>query len=150
MLAGVAIYSLGTVLTVTAPNLAWLLTGRAIQGVGGAGLTPLAMALIAAIYPANERGTALGAWTTVGPATGFATPFVAGFLIDQWGWRVSFMPLLIFCAVALGAILFKVPPGLSTIIPGFARRFDWIGVGLLTIGLTFLSLLPIEQADYWR
>ncbi|MEM7128490.1 MAG: MFS transporter [Chloroflexota bacterium] len=157
LLAGVAIYSIGTVLTVAAPNLAWLIVGRAIQGIGGAGLTPLAMALIAAIYPSKERGSALGAWTTVGPATGFATPLIAGFLIDQWGWRMAFMPLLLFCLIALLAILYKVPPGLSNIVPGYARRFDWIGAGLLTISLSFLlfylssrPITGIEPLQDWR
>lgn len=157
LLAGVVIYSLGTVLTVVAPGLGWLIAGRAIQGIGGAGLTPLAMALIASIYPAGERGKALGAWTTVGPAVSFATPLVAGFLIDRWDWRAAYMPLLVFCLIALLAVLFKVPPGLSVILPGFARRFDWVGVGLFSIALTFflfyLSSRPItglEPLQDWR
>ena len=147
LLAGVAVYSVGTLMTVLAPDLRWLIAGRAIQGVGGAGLTPLAMALIATVYPSGERGKALGAWTTIGPAVAFLTPLVAGFLIDQWGWRASYMPLLFFGILAFVIIYLKVPAGLSTIVPGFVRRFDWLGAALLAIFLTaflfYLSSRPI-------
>lgn len=157
LLGGIAIFSVGTLLTVIAPSLGWLIAGRAIQGIGGAGLTPLAMALIAEVYSPEERGKALGAWTTVGPAMGFITPMVAGFLIDQWGWRAAFAPALILCAIALWMVAVRVPPGLSTLIPKFAQRFDWIGVVLLAVGLSFmlfyLSSRPItgvEPLRDWR
>ena len=150
LLAGVAIYSVGTLMTVLAPDLGWLIAGRAIQGIGGAGLTPLAMALIATVFPSGERGKALGAWTTIGPAVAFMTPLIAGFLIDQWGWRASFIPLLFFGVLAIFVIYVKVPPGLSTIIPGYARRFDWWGAALLSIFLSaFLFYLSSRPITGW-
>jgi len=147
LLAGTVIFALGTAMTGLAPNLAWLMTGRAIQGIGAAGMMPLAMALISTIFPPAQRGRALGSWSATGPIVGFVTPLFAGFLVDHWGWRVAFGPPLLLALVTFVAVAKFVPAGLSTIQPHFWRTFDWIGVLLLagatTCSLFFLSSRPI-------
>ena len=51
ILAGIGVFSVGTLLTVFAPTLAWLMAGRAIQGIGVSGMMPLGMALLSVIFP---------------------------------------------------------------------------------------------------
>lgn len=147
ILIGIVIFVIGTAMTATATNLAWLMTGRAIQGVGASGLMPLAMALISTIFPAAERGKALGTWSVVGPITGFVCPLFAGFMVDHWGWRAAFGPTLVLGVVTFFVVARLVPAGLSHIQPHFWRTFDWIGVLLLagatTALLFFLSSRPI-------
>lgn len=157
ILAGIGIFSIGTLMTVTATTLGWLMAGRAIQGVGTAGMMPLAMAMISTIFPAKERGKALGTWSSVGPTTAFVGPLAAGFLVDWQGWRAAFAPPLIVGIIAFVVVWRNVPAGLSKLRPGFWRTFDWIGVILLsstmTLLLFFLSSRPItgvEPLQDWR
>lgn len=147
ILAGIVIFGLGTALTVMATNLAGLMAGRAIQGIGASGMMPLSMALISTIFPATERGKALGTWSVVGPIVGFVSPLFAGFMVDHWGWRAAFVPSLLFTILTFFAVARFVPAGLSHVQPHFWRTFDWIGVLLLagatTCLLFFLSSRPI-------
>jgi len=147
ILAGIVIFAVGTIMTVMAPNLAWLMAGRAIQGVGTAGMMPLAMAMISTIFPPKERGKALGTWSSVGPTTAFVGPLLAGFLVEHYGWRAAFTPPLLIGVIALVVVYRNVPAGLSKVQPHFWRTFDWLGVTLLagatTLLLFFLSSRPI-------
>lgn len=147
ILAGIAIYIVGVATTLFAPGLGWLMVGRAVQGIGAAGMMPLSMAFLTSIFPPRERGKALGTWSSVGPMVGFGAPLAAGFLVDGWGWRAAFVVPLIAGVLALFVVRKWVPAGLSAIRPNFWRQFDWPGVILLSsalIGLLFyLSSRPI-------
>ncbi len=157
ILAGIVIFAVGTLMTVTANSLGWLMAGRAIQGVGTAGMMPLGMAMISTIFPPTERGKALGTWSSVGPTTAFVGPLLAGFLVDHYGWRAAFAPPLLIGVIALFVVYKNVPAGLSKVEPGFLYSFDWLGVALLagatTMLLFFLSSRPItgvEPLQDWR
>lgn len=147
LLAGSFIFSIGTALTLLAPSLDWLIAGQVIQGLGVSGMMPLSMAMISTIFPVAEKGKALGTWSSVGPATAFLGPLVAGLLIAAWGWRAAFAPPLLVGFVALWVIYKGIPAGLSIIKPNFLRTFDWGGVALFAaavINLVFyLSSRPI-------
>lgn len=138
ILVGALLSSIGTLLTSVSPSLGWLMVGRAIQGIGLAGMMPLAMALISATYPDPDRGKALGTWSTVGPITGFFAPLTAGFLVGIWGWRSAFLPPLIVGLIAFVVTFRGVPIDETRTRPRFLRSFDWIGVVLLTAATTFL------------
>jgi MFS family permease len=124
-----------------------LMVGRAIQGIGAAGMAPLAMAIISGAFPARERGKALGTWNSSGPVNDLAAPLLAGFLIQQFGWRSIFAPVLLIAIVALVVVRRYVPPGIGRPRPRFLRTFDWLGVFLLSAMLTgllfYLSSRPI-------
>ncbi len=138
LLAGTVIFMLGTLIAALAPNLGWLMAGRAIQGFGSAGFTPLALAIIAQVFPVEDRGKLMGTWNICYPIGGLLGPVIGGMLIDSVGWRVIFWPTL-----GLGLIAYIVTRRQVPALPGFAgkdflRRFDWIGVLLLSLGATSL------------
>jgi EmrB/QacA subfamily drug resistance transporter len=147
ILAGIVIFSIGTTITLLATDLAWLMVGRAIQGIGVAGMMPLGMALISTIFRADERGRALGTWSSIGPTIAFLGPLAAGFLVEGWGWRAAFAPPLVISIVAFLVVFKLVPAGLSDVKPNFLRTFDWVGVilmaGAITTLLFYLSSRPI-------
>ena len=147
ILAGIIIFSIGTAITLLAADLAWLMAGRAIQGIGVSGMMPLGMAFISSIFRAEERGKALGTWSTVGPTVAFIGPLAAGFLIAGWGWRAAFIPPLLVGVIAFLVVKKRVPSGLSQIKPDFLQTFDWAGVILLAVSMTmflfYLSSRPI-------
>jgi EmrB/QacA subfamily drug resistance transporter len=147
ILGGLVLFALGTAITLAATDLAWLMIGRAIQGFGTAGMVPLGIAFLSSVFHPSERGEALGIWSSMGPMVGFLSPLIAGFLVDHWGWRLSFAPPLILAIFTIVIVARFVPAGLSTIKPYFWRRFDWLGVGLLSGGVSaflfYLSSRPI-------
>ena len=147
ILLGSLLFSVGTAITVFAPGLAWLMVGRAIQGLGTGGMMPMAMALISEIYDPRHRGRVLGAWGITGPTTATFAPLIAGLMIETWGWRAAMAPPLFLGVLAFVVIYRWIPAGLSDPRPGFLCSFDWVGVGLMaasTTGLLFyLSSRPI-------
>jgi EmrB/QacA subfamily drug resistance transporter len=147
ILAGIIIFSAGVAITLFSTNLTWLMAGQVIQGLGLSGMMPLGMAFISTIFRTEERGQALGTWSTVGPILAFIGPPVAGFLVDGWGWRAAFWPPLLVGVVAYVVVKKRVPSGLSQIKADFLRTFDWAGVAFLAAALTgllfFLSSRPI-------
>lgn len=157
LLLGTAIFLVGTGLVMSASTLPLLLIGRAIQGIGTAGFVPLSIAIISERFAVNERGRVMGAWNSTIPLTGLSVPYLAGLLVDRWGWWAIFPPLLVAGVVAFGIIWRNVPARSSTARSGagrsdafpydFVRRFDWTGVLLLAGGLVtllfFTSSRPI-------
>jgi MFS family permease len=155
ILVGCFLFVLGTAITVFTPSLAWLMVGRAVQGLGTGGMMPMAMALISEIVDPAKRGRVLGTWGITGPTTATVGPLVSGLMIETWGWRAAMAPPLFLGLLAFAiiyhavprAISRSIPPGLSTARPGFLRTFDWPGVGLLAAGTTgfllYLSSRPI-------
>jgi MFS family permease len=157
MLAGIAIFGLGTAIALVAGSLWLFMLGRAIQGIGAAGMAPLAMAIISGAFPARERGRALGTWNTSGPVNDLAAPLLAGFLIGWLGWRSIFAPVLLAAVIALIVVKKNVPPGIGQPRPKYLRTFDWGGVILLSAMLTgllfYLSSRPItgvQPLNDWR
>jgi MFS family permease len=144
ILLGIAIFSVGTLIILTATGLGGILLGRAVQGIGLAGMMPLGMALVTAIFPPKERGRALGTWSTVGPTTGFLGPLAAGFMVAAWGWEGAYAPPLLFGLIAVIAVLKAVPARPAT--ADFLRRFDWGGVGLLAVALSALVFFLSSRA----
>ena len=138
LLWGIAIFIAGTLVATFSVNLQMLIVGRIIQGFGVAGLLPLALALITEVFPAAERGKALGQFSTMGPITGVIGPVLAGFIVSAWGWRSSFVPAMLVAAIGFAVVSYIIPSSFKRLNFGFLRQFDWLGVGLLALTLTFL------------
>ena len=139
MLAGIGIFGVGTALTVLAPDLVWLMVGRAIQGFGIAGIMPLGLAVISELFRPEGRGKAIGNWSSVGPTVGFIGPLGAGFLVAAWGWVGAFWPPLIVSVIAFLAVYWGIPKRKEKKPVRFWRSFDWVGAVLIALILTCLT-----------
>lgn len=86
--ASVAIFALGSVLVAVSPGFWWLVAARAIQGVGAGGITPTASAVVGDVFPAAERGKALGLiGATFGMAFVIGPPLASGIMtVASWPW----------------------------------------------------------------
>jgi EmrB/QacA subfamily drug resistance transporter len=105
---GIILFTIASALCGIAQSPTQLIIARAVQGVGGALLTPGSLAIISATFPAGERGRAIGTWsgfTTVMSALG---PVVGGFLI-QFSWRWIFFINLPLAALTLLVLFQHVP-----------------------------------------
>jgi EmrB/QacA subfamily drug resistance transporter len=139
---GVVWFALASLLCGLAPNLGLLVAGRALQGVGGALLTPGSLALISASFRGPDRAAAIGAWSGLGGIAGAVGPFLGGWLVE-WSWRAVFLVNLPLAAVVVVVALRHVPetrdreaaPGLD--VPGTLLAVA--ALGALTWSLTTLG-----------
>jgi EmrB/QacA subfamily drug resistance transporter len=138
---GLSVFVLGSLLCSLAPTLGWLIAARALQGVGGSMLNPVAMSIITNVFTEpRERARAIGAWgATVGISLALG-PIVGGALTDSVGWRAIFwinVPIGL-AAVALTALY--VPESRAQ----RARRIDPVGQALVIVTLASLTYAIIE------
>src|SRR2546423_4160300 len=103
--AGLAIFSLACLLCALAPDPTFLSVARSIQGIGGAVMFAVSLALIAQEFPAGrERGTAMGLYgATIGVAVAIG-PLVGGALTDALGWQSIF-----YLNVPIGLAAIAIP-----------------------------------------
>src|SRR5437870_12894148 len=134
-----------------APSLGLLLLCRVMQGAFGGGLQPMAQAILADTFPPAKRGLAFalyGITIVCAPAVG---PTFGGWITDNYSWRWIFyinVPVGIL-AVLLVSLLVEDPPYLSRLKNSMAR-FDYIGFGLLALGVGALQVaLDKGQEEDW-
>jgi EmrB/QacA subfamily drug resistance transporter len=134
---GITIFTVGLGLCAVCQTISQLIVARAIQGVGGAMIFALTIAIITEAFPDNERGRALGitaACHLVGPLIG---PTVGGLLLDTLGWRSIFYFRLPLCIIAiiLAIVLLR-----NQKIAEASRRIDFLGAAVLVSGVSCLVL----------
>ncbi|MDT7846226.1 MFS transporter [Streptomyces justiciae] len=141
---GVVWFAAASLLCGLAPNAGVLIGARALQGVGGALLTPGSLALIQASFHPDDRGRAVGLWSGFGGIGAAVGPFLGGWLVDGPGWRWVFLlnvPLALLCApIAVR----HVPES------GDGRKhtsFDVLGAFLGALALALVTYALIE-ADW--
>jgi len=138
-LAGVAVFTAASGICFLASSIGWLITGRALQGIGAAALSPASLALLAAAYPVpRERVKAIGLWAGVSGIGLAAGPVAGGVLADAFGW-----PAIFLVNVPIGVVLLlaglrilgesRSPSAPAIDIPG--TLLSVLGVGALTYGL---------------
>ena len=90
-LIGVAVFSLGSLLSALAPNYSFLLIARIIQAIGGAAVPGLGMTLASRAYGPESRGTALGVLAATIGLSGAIGPLLGGALSEAFGWQSIFV-----------------------------------------------------------
>ncbi|MGW3625676.1 MFS transporter [Streptomyces sp. NPDC000880] len=139
--AGLALFTIGSLLCSLAPNLESLVAFRMVQAVGGSMLNPVAMSIIANTFTdPRERARAIGVWGGVVGISMAAGPLVGGVLVDTIGWRSIFwLNLPIGLAAAL--LTWRYVP--ESRAPK-ARRPDPVGQLLVIALLGSLTYAIIE------
>ena len=139
LLIGLAIFAAGSIICLLAPNLPLFIAGRIIQGMGGASINPLCLSIISESLPSNQRGKALGTWTSSGPVAYMLGSFLAGLLIDNLGWKTLFLPILTVALFTLVLVRNTVPVvKIQGPVARVFRTFDWVGFALLSGAVIFL------------
>ncbi len=138
-LTGLACFTATSALCGLAPTIAWLVAFRAIQGIGAGMMMAVPFAILTAVFPAQERGRALGI-NAISISAGLALgPTLGGLLTSFWSWRLIF---LINIPIGIAALIWavKVIPELK----GKPGRIDFAGAGAAFIFL-FSFLLFINR-----
>ncbi len=141
---GVVWFALASLLCGIAPNAGVLIAARALQGVGGALLTPGSLALLQSVFRPDDRAAAVGAWSGLGGVASAIGPFVGGWLVDGPGWRWVFLINLPVAAVCVPVALRHVP---ETRDPTARGRFDAAGAALGALALALVTYALIAAPD---
>jgi EmrB/QacA subfamily drug resistance transporter len=140
--AGVAIFTVGSVLCGLSPTVYWLIAARTVQAVGSAMALGLGIAIVTEAFPPHERGKALGlsgAFVSIGVVLG---PTVGGLMLERVSWHWLFFVNLPVGLLALYLALRYVPD----LRPTGRQTFDFIGAVTLFVSLLALLLaLTIGQ-----
>jgi EmrB/QacA subfamily drug resistance transporter len=133
---GVVWFAIASLVCGLAPNIEALIAARALQGVGGALLTPGSLAIIQASFREEDRSRAIGAWSGLTGIAAALGPLLGGWLVEVASWRWIFLINLPF-AIAVVAIAHRHVP--ESRDPAAPRHTDILGAGLVAVGLGALT-----------
>ena len=117
---------------------------RALQGIGGALLTPGSLAILQSAFRPEDRARAIGAWSGLGGIAGAAGPFLGGYLVQAVSWRLIFL-INLPLAIAVVAITVRHVP--ESRDPQASRHIDVVGALLGAVGLGALTYGLIAWQD---
>jgi EmrB/QacA subfamily drug resistance transporter len=139
--AGLGLFVVASALCAMAGSAGWLIAGRALQGAGAALLVPLAMALLSAAFPREQRAKALGIF---GGVTGLALiigPIVGGVIAEGFAWQWIFWINVPIGLVAIAFVLVRIPESY-----GPSAALD-IGGLILVTGAAFGTVWGLMRAN---
>ncbi len=145
--AGIIVFTSASALCALSPSLDWLIGACFLQGLGGAAVMALSVALLRFIVPPEQLGTAIG-WNALAVALAYAAgPTFGAVILSRWGW-----PWLFAINVPLGLAVLLASPVLPR-VAGSGRRVDMISVAFnsggfaaLVIGAELLPTKPLVAA----
>ena len=132
-LFGIALFMAGAIVGGTAQSMTQLIVARAVQGIGGGALIPLAIAVIGDLVPPSDRGRWQGLTGATFAVASIAGPVTGGWIADNADWRWVF-----FVALPVGVVAFVVV-ALTLRIPPHPERvagIDYLGAAMLAVGVT--------------
>jgi EmrB/QacA subfamily drug resistance transporter len=121
-----------------------LIAARAFQGIGGAIMLPLALAIIAATFTGRERATAIGIYGGVSGLAVAVGPVIGGALVSSLGWQSIFFVNVPVGVIAIAMVAWAVSESFDRSAP---RTVDVFGLITLTISLFCLVLALIQGND---
>ena len=144
-LIGVVWFALASALCGLSLNIGMLIAARALQGIGGALLTPGSLAIIQATFFANDRPRAIGAWSGLGGVAAAIGPFLGGWIVGSIGWRWIFLLNLPLAAAVVAVTARHVPESSDPMASG---KFDMAGAALAALALACITDALIEAPSH--
>ena len=143
-LFGVIVFGLSSAFIGLSQSEAWLVAGRAAQGIGAAFMMPATLSIITNAFPAHERGKAIGTWAGVSALALAIGPVVGGFLVENVSWQSIFFLNVPVAAVAVVVTLAATRESRDE---SSTHHVDFPGVTAITVGLAALVLALVEGND---
>ncbi|HEX7535335.1 MAG TPA: MFS transporter [Syntrophales bacterium] len=162
---GLVVYTMSSFFCAVAASSYSLISFRLLQGIGGAMIFGPSIAILTSVFPAGERGSALGinvASVYLGLSAG---PFLGGFLTEHFGWRSIFLINVPLGVAILILVLWKIKAewaeardeyfdfkgaflymaALSALMYGFSSLTRTLGIWLIVIGLTLIVIFTVRE-----
>ena len=146
LVACLMIFVLGSAITALAVELPVLVTGRVLQGIGGGGLVPATLAIVADLWPADRRGTPLGVVGAVQEVGSVLGPVFGAVVLAISGWRMIFWVNVVAGLVLAGAVLLiggerlRRPRGIPLVLGVLALLVGGLGLAAPERLVTDVSL----------
>jgi len=144
LVAALVLFAVGSLVTALSYDLPTMVGGRFLQGVGGGGLVPATLALVADLYPAERRGVPLGIVSAVQELGSVLGPLFGAVVLAVADWRAIFAINLLVAWVLAVTIRRLGPPD-----PRQGRR-DWVSVALIPVVLAAGALTFLEPGSIMR
>lgn len=138
---GLVVFGIASVACAVAPTGEVLIGARALQGVGGALVTPSSLALIVAAFRGGAQAKAIGSWTAWSSAAVIVGPVVGGLIVDGIGWRWIF----VLTAVPIAVTIVLVRRVTGDVAADRHVHVDVVGAVLAVVGVGGVVLALIEQ-----
>ncbi|WKN50188.1 MFS transporter [Nocardioides sp. Arc9.136] len=148
LVAALVVFALGSLVTAAAYDLPSMVTGRFLQGVGGGGLVPATLALVADLYPAERRGVPLGLVSAVQEVGSVLGPLLGALVLAVADWRAIFLLNLAVGLVLAAAIRALGRDGASP--PGHRGLPDLVGMLLALVALAAGGLVFVRPSQLLR
>ena len=139
---GLVIFTAGSAAAALAPTSTALILARAMQGVGGAIVTPLTLTILSAGVSAERRPLALGAWGGIGGLAIAVGPVVGGAIVQGVNWHWIFWLNVPIGLIAIALAYFRLEES-----HGPEGRLDIVGLGLASAGLLGVVWAVIHGND---
>jgi EmrB/QacA subfamily drug resistance transporter len=140
MLVGIAIFLIGSILAGFARSMMTMVVFRLIQGIGAGAMQPVAMTIVADLYPARERGKIQGYLASVWAISAVLGPIAGGFIVRDWSWPwIFWINVPVGIAAAVGFSLF-----LHERTRHERRSVDIAGAALFTVVVASLLIALTE------
>ena len=171
LLLGIAVFTLGNVLSAVANSLVFMMVARFVVGIGTAAMTPVIMAYIVTNFPPNQVAKGFSLYMLISSASVIFGPTLGGLIISAYNWRVMLWVCVAICVgtfVAcvlsagkenaqrrplqnfdgIGAVLVLIFFSLMLCIPSFGQNFGWSSRALLGVmTAAVISLLGLIAAE---
>ena len=137
MMVALGLFVAGSVLCAVAPDMATLIAGRTLQGIGGGGIVPMVQITVADMVTPRERGRYQAYMGTAWITAGVVGPALGGIIAQNWHWSLIFwlnVPLGLLTAALLNQSMKRLPPA------GRKHKLDFLGVALVMAAATLFLL----------
>jgi EmrB/QacA subfamily drug resistance transporter len=141
-IGGLIGFAATSALCAAAPSGGVLLVARVLQGASAALLVPASLAIVEASFAEEDRGAAIGAWSGWSGISSLIGPFVGGWLVDKTSWRSVFAVVVVVGLAAAWLGLRHLPESRGA--RSGHQRPDWLGSGLISLGLGALTYALVE------
>ena len=171
LLLGIAVFTLGNVLSALANSLVFMMIARFVVGIGTAAMTPVIMAYIVTSFPPNQVAKRFSLYMLISSASVIFGPTLGGLIISAYGWRAMLWVCVAICAVTfivcvltagkqdsqrrplknfdgIGAVLVLIFFSLMLCVPSFGQNFGWTSKAFLGVLIAaIISLLGLMAAE---
>lgn len=171
LLLGIAVFTLGNVLSALANSLLFMMIARFVVGIGTAAITPVIMAYIVTNFPPNQVAKGFSMYMLISSASVIFGPTLGGLIISAYGWRAMLWTCVAICAVTfivcvltagkqdsqrrplknfdgIGAVLVLIFFSLMLCVPSFGQNFGWTSPAFLGVLIAaVISLFGLTAAE---
>ena len=171
LLLGIAVFTLGNVLSALANSLVFMMIARFVVGIGTAAMTPVIMAYIVTSFPPNQVAKGFSLYMLISSASVIFGPTLGGLIISAYGWRAMLWVCVAICAVTfivcvltagkqdsqrrplknfdgIGAVLVLIFFSLMLCVPSFGQNFGWTSRAFLGVLIAaIISLAGLITAE---